>query len=70
MNLIEGIQEKCNFIRSTILPEYEKLGTVGVFGATCLREDIRKGEQAIAGGDVEEMLLVYRQLVETCDSAL
>jgi hypothetical protein len=70
MNLIEGIQSKCNFIRETVLPEYEKLGPAGLFGAAGLRADIIKGEQAIAGGDVIEMLRVYKELESTCESAL
>jgi len=42
MNLIEGIQQKCNLIRETILPEYVKIGPSGAFGVIGLREDIAK----------------------------
>jgi hypothetical protein len=70
MNLIEGIQQKCNFIRETILPEYIKIGPSGAFGVIGLREDIAKGERAIAGGDVVEMMRVYKELEETCEQAL
>ena len=70
MNLIEGIQEKCNFIRDTILPEYAKIGSAGIFGSAMLREDIRRGEAAIASGDTVEMLRVYMELESTCERAL
>jgi len=70
MNLIEGIQQKCSFIRETIIPVYDEIGPVGVFGKLGLLADIKKGEQAIASGDTITMLRVYKELEETCDSAL
>lgn len=69
-NLIEGIQQKCNYIRDTIIPEYEAIGPAGRFGKIMLQEDIRKGEAAIASDDVVQMLQVYRELEETCKRAL
>ena len=70
MNLIEGIQTKCNFIRDEIIPRYDEIGQSGAFGKIMLQGDIKKGEQAIAGGDVIEMLRVYKELESTCEHAL
>jgi hypothetical protein len=70
MNLIEGIQQKCNYIRDTIIPEYDAIGPAGRFGKIMLQADIQKGEQAIASGDVTECLRVYKELEETCERAL
>ena len=70
MNLVEGIQQKCNYIRDTIIPEYDRLGPSGVIGKMLLQQDIKKGEMAIAGDDVIEMLRVYKELESTCERAL
>jgi hypothetical protein len=70
MNLIEGIQQKCNFIREKIIPVYDEIGPAGVFGKMGLQADIKKGEQSIAGGDTIEMLRVYKELESTCETAL
>ena len=70
MNIIEGIQAKCNYIRETIIPEYGKLGPVGAFGKAALLTDIKAGEAAIASGDVILMIQVYKSLEETCRTAL
>lgn len=70
MNLVEGIQQKCNYIRDEIIPHYDAIGSAGVFGKAMLQADIKKGEQAIAGGDVIEMLRVYKELESTCEHAL
>lgn len=65
-NLVEGIQEQCNRVRE-ILPHYDALGPVGVFGATMLRHAIKEGEAAIASGDVVRMVKAYAAL-ESCES--
>lgn len=70
MNLIEAIQERCNYIRETIIPEYDKIGPSGMFGKMALQGDIKKGEQAIASGDTIQMIAVLKELRSTCDSAL
>ncbi|MFZ3343370.1 MAG: hypothetical protein WA213_21005 [Terriglobales bacterium] len=70
MNLIEGIQKKCNYIRDAIIPEYDAIGEAGRLGKIMLLQDIKKGEAAIAGGDVIEMLRVYKELESTCERAL
>lgn len=70
MNLIEGIQQKCNFIREKIIPVYDEIGSAGILGKMALQADIKTGEQAIAGGDTIEMLRVYKELESTCETAL
>jgi hypothetical protein len=69
-NLIEGIQQKCDYIRETVIPAYDKSGPAGALGKIFLQADIKRGEQAIASGDVVEMLEVYKALEATCESAL
>lgn len=61
MNLIEGIQAECDRVRE-LLPRYEEIGPVGVFGLTMLRADIIEGEAAIASGDVVRMLKAFKAL--------
>ena len=63
MNLIEGLQAEANR-RREILPQYEAIGASGMFGATMLRQEIKKAEEAIAGGDVVEMVRLYKELSE------
>lgn len=61
MNLIEGIQKECNRVRK-IIPHYDDLGPVGLFGATMLRAAVKEGEEAIASGDVVRMVSAIRAL--------
>ena len=70
MNLVEGIQQKCNFIRETIIPEYDKIGPAGAIGKMLLQDEVRRAEQSVAGGDVIEMLAIYKELETTCERAL
>ena len=63
MNLIEGLQKEANRRRG-ILPHYEAVGPAGMFGATMLRLDIQRAEAAIAGGDIVQMVTVYKGLSE------
>jgi len=60
-NIISAIQAECNRIRETVLPEYEKIPT-GLFAATMMRMSIKRGEAAIACGDVEECISSLRDL--------
>lgn len=49
MNLIEGIQQKCNYIRERVIPEYDRIGPAGAIGKMLLQHrrtegrDLRKG---------------------------
>lgn len=63
MNLIEGLLKEATR-RREILPHYEAIGPAGMFGATMLKQDILRAEQAIAGGDVAEMVALYKELSE------
>lgn len=62
-NLIEGIQKECERLRSFI-PIYESIGPAGGFGIMMIKQDIAKGEAAIAGGDIVEMVSVCKYLQE------
>jgi len=61
MNLVEGIQAECNRLRDRVLPEYDKIPE-GIFAATMMRQAIKRGEAAIASGDVVECLAAYNDL--------
>jgi len=69
-NLIEAIQERCNYIRTEILPAYEEIGPAGFIGKTLLKADITRAESVIASGDTIEMIAVLKELRETCERAL
>lgn len=69
-NMIEAIQERCNYIRDKIIPQYERIGPAGTFGKMMLQNDISNAEAVIAGGDVVQMVTTLQSLRETCDSAL
>jgi hypothetical protein len=69
-NLIEAIQERCNYIRETIIPAYDEIGPSGAFGKMMLRADIKDAESAIAGGDPIAMIATLKTLRETCERAL
>lgn len=60
-NLIEAIQKECKRVRE-IVPHYEAIGPVGIFGKTMLEGAIRKGEQAIASGEVIAMVRALDEL--------
>ena len=70
MNIIEAIQERCNFLREHVIPEYDKLGLPGVLGAALLRQDVVKAEAVIASGDTTQMIGTLAALRETCERAL
>jgi len=65
VNLIEGIQQQCNRCRE-LIQQYESIGPAGVFGAAMIRGDIKDAEDAIASGDVVEMLRAYK-ILEGCE---
>lgn len=60
-NVIEAVQRECNRVRE-LVKDYDELGSVGVFGATMLRQDIQEGEAAIASGDVVRILAALKSL--------
>ena len=70
MNLIEGIQQKCNTIREQIIPRYEAIEPAGSIGKAFLQRDVIAAEAAIARGDVVEMLQICKALESTCETAL
>lgn len=70
MNLIEAIQERCNYIREQVIPEYDAIGDAGRFGKIMLQNDVREAESVIASGDTVAMISKLKQLRETCERAL
>ncbi len=70
MNVIEAIQEQCNFIRNEIIPKYDKLGAVGAVGRILLRQEVKNAEDVIASGDTVQMIATLESLRATCETAL
>ena len=64
MNLIEGIQQQQERVRG-IIPHYEEIGMLGIFGLAMLKEAVKHGDRAIASGDTIDMLAAYKEL-EDC----
>lgn len=62
-NVIEAIQAECNRLREDVLPEYDKIPT-GVFAATMMRQSMKRAEQAIASGEVVDMVRALQDLRE------
>ena len=60
MNLIEGIQKEIERVK-VVLTYYEEIPQ-GVFGATMIKQTIKRADAAIASGDVVEMLSVLQEL--------
>lgn len=64
MNIIEGIQQKCKQVREQLVPAYEEIGPVGMFGLAMIEQAVEEGEAAIASGDVARMVAAYEALKE------
>lgn len=70
MNMIEAIQERCNYIRDTVIPEYDRIGPAGTIGKMLLQQEIKNAEAVIASGDVVQMVCTLKELRDTCERAL
>lgn len=61
-NLIEGLQREMNRVREMI-QEYEALPkNAGALAVMFMRVDIKRAEEAIAQGDIIQMLVLYEEL--------
>lgn len=61
-NIIEGVQRQCNRVRD-LIPQYESLPNgAGSIAVALMRASIQLAEQAIASGDVTQMIGAYRDL--------
>jgi hypothetical protein len=69
-NLVEAIQERCNFIRENVIPKYDRIGPAGHIGKMLLKQEVAAAEGVIAMGDVVEMVKTLQSLRETCERAL
>ncbi len=61
MNLIEGLQAQMNRCRE-LIKQYESIGPAGAFGKMMIQADIKRGESAIASGDIGEMVKACKSL--------
>ena len=64
-NLGDALPREMARVRDHVLPHYDDLGPVGVFGATMIRLDLDAAAKALAEGDVVAMVDIYRTLKET-----
>ena len=60
-NLIEGIHKEMERARE-LLEQYESIGPAGMFGATFIKDAIRRAEKAIEGGEAVDMVKIYSEL--------
>lgn len=60
----EEIQVEIKRVRDTVLPFYDELGPVGVYGATRIREELDAATKALAEGNVIQVLRSYEALKE------
>ena len=60
MNLIEGLLKEIGRNRE-LLTQYESIPQ-GLFGATMIRQDIAKAEQAMCNNDVAAMVFACKEL--------
>lgn len=60
-NLVDAIQKRCNELRETYLPEYDKIPE-GKFAALMIRQSIKYAEAAISSGDVVLCVEAMRDL--------
>lgn len=63
MNLIEAIQAECDRLRRCISHGVE-IGPAGKFYILMAQQEISKGEQAIASGDVTKMVTALASMKE------
>jgi hypothetical protein len=63
-NLIDALLRELNRNRE-LLAEYENIGAPGMFGATMLRQSIRRAENSISTGNVFEMLQAFEDLKQS-----
>lgn len=63
-NLITGLHDEiCR--NKEVLKEYEDVGRPGQFGAVMIRQSIKDAEDALASGDITEMIRTLKNLQET-----
>jgi hypothetical protein len=61
-NMVEAIQAECNRVREVIRIYDELPNNVGIFGATWMRELVKRSEKAIAELDVVECVACLKEL--------
>lgn len=59
-NLMEGLLEEINRVKE-ILPYYEEIPQ-GIFGATVIKDSIKKGEAALVSGNIIDMMCAFDDL--------
>ena len=63
-NLISSVHAEINRINARVLPAYRDIGPVGTFGATMIQASINHAKQAIASGDVQDIMASLIDLKE------
>lgn len=51
-------------VRDHVLPHFVEIGPPGMIGAALIRADLDRAAQALASGDVIEMIAAYQSLKE------
>lgn len=63
-NLAEALQAEITRVRDEILPLYQQIGPVGMFGAMMIQNDLNQAVRALAEGDVIACIRLYETLKE------
>jgi hypothetical protein len=62
MSLGEALPKEMDRVRDEVMPAYQKIGPVGHFALMMMRDDLKKATEALASGDIQEMIRAYRCL--------
>lgn len=61
-SLGEALPKEMARVRDQIMPAYSSIGLAGSFALAMLRADLGRAADALASGDVVEMVEVYKSL--------
>lgn len=60
----EALPREMARVRDELIPAYQSIGPVGIFGLMMLRQSLDKAAAAMAEGDVVKMIASYNELKE------
>lgn len=58
----DELPKKMAYVRDTVIPAYERIGTPAMFALVMIRAQLDAAARAMAEGDVVEMVRAYKAL--------
>ena len=58
----EALPAEMKYVRETVIPIYQEIGSAGSFAIAMINRDLSRAEKAMAEGDAVEMLRSYEAL--------